>query len=61
MARLRQTAERDPARAIALAREGNRRFPDSPDAPERTSIPIHTLAQQHRNIRLNDAGVLVYE
>jgi hypothetical protein len=95
MARLRQTAERDPAWAIALAREDNQRFPDSPDAPERASILIHALAEQgqamqargeaeevvnrypdsqwvreierftgahrHRNIRLNDAGVLVYE
>lgn len=94
MTRLRRTAESDPARAIALAREGNQRFPDSADAPERTSILIHALAAEglamqargeaeemvnrypdsqwvreierftgahrHRNIRLNDAGVLVY-
>src|SRR3954462_2266722 len=41
MARLRQLAEHDPQRAVAVAREGNRRFPDSPYAPERTSILIH--------------------
>lgn len=31
-------------RAIQLAREGNRRFPDSALAPERESILIHALA-----------------
>ncbi len=44
MARLRAVAPGDPALAITLAREGNRRFPDSADAPERTSILIHALA-----------------
>src|SRR5437763_16050823 len=45
MARLRELAGRDPQRAVAVAREGNRRFPDSPFAPERTSILIHALAE----------------
>ena len=44
MARLRSIADKDPAQAIALAREGNRRWPNSADAPERTSILIHALA-----------------
>jgi hypothetical protein len=44
MARLRAVAPGDPALAVTLAREGNRRFPDSTDAPERTSILIHALA-----------------
>ncbi|HXJ21375.1 MAG TPA: hypothetical protein VMT03_14180 [Polyangia bacterium] len=44
MARLRSAAQTDPPLAIALAREGNRRFPDSADAPERTSILVHALA-----------------
>jgi hypothetical protein len=44
MTRLRAAAESDPALAITLAREGNRRFPDSADAPERTSILIHALS-----------------
>jgi hypothetical protein len=76
MVRLRSTKESDPTAAIGLARDGNRRFPDSADAPERTSILIHALASQgassearveqftgahrHRNIRLNDAGQLEY-
>lgn len=46
MAQLRQAANSDPARAVLLAREGNRRFPESTDAPERTSILIHALASQ---------------
>lgn len=43
MARLRVIKDRDPAGAVTLAREGNRRFADSPDAPERTSVLIHAL------------------
>src|SRR3954462_8914457 len=95
MARLRHLAEHDSARAVALAREGNRRFPDSPDAPERTSILIHALAEEgeamkargeaekmvnhypdsewvreierftgahrHRNLRITDAGAMIYQ
>jgi hypothetical protein len=95
MARLRSAAGSDPALAVQLAREGNHRFPDSRDAPERTSILIHALAgenlsreargeaenmvnhypdsewvreierftgaHRHRNIRVNDAGILEYQ
>jgi hypothetical protein len=95
MARLRQLAEHDPQRAVAVAREGNRRFPDSPQAPERTSILIHALAEEgesmkargeaeemvnhypdsdwvreierftgahrHRNLRITDAGAMIYQ
>lgn len=32
--------------AIQLARDGNRRFPDSDSAPERASILIHALADE---------------
>lgn len=94
MSRLRSIAASDPAQAIALAREGNRRWPHSADAPERTSILVHALAaagrsaeargeaermvnqapdspwvreveqftgaHRHRNVRVNDAGVLEY-
>jgi hypothetical protein len=48
MARLRALKDTDPARAVELAREGNRRFPDSPDAPERASILIHALGNLGR-------------
>lgn len=44
MIRLRAIKETDPAGAVALAREGNRRFPDSADAPERASILVRALA-----------------
>jgi len=38
--------DKDPALAMALAREGNRRFSASSDAAERSSILIHALAEQ---------------
>ena len=46
MDRLRRVKEENPATAVALAREGNFRFPDSPDAAERSSILVHALAAQ---------------
>jgi hypothetical protein len=48
MTRLRAIASSDPGAAAELAREGNSRFPDSADAPERTSILIHALAALDR-------------
>jgi len=45
MARLR-SMKGNAAAAIDLARDGNKRFPDTADAPERTSILIHALASQ---------------
>ena len=45
MARLR-SMKGNAAAAIELARDGNKRFPDTADAPERTSILIHALASQ---------------
>jgi hypothetical protein len=44
MASLRSIKDSDLSRAVELAREGNRRFPDSPDAPERASVLIHSLS-----------------
>ena len=46
MARLRSVAGSNFPLAVELARAGNRRFPDSPNAPERASILIHALAAQ---------------
>ena len=46
MARLRAVASSDYPLAVELARAGNRRFPDSPEAPERASLLIHALAAQ---------------
>jgi len=48
MARLRELSATDSAQAVELARAGNRRFPDSADAPERSSILIHALANLGR-------------
>ena len=49
MIQLRGAAGTDSVRAIELAEDGNRRFPDSADAPERTSILIHALAAEGRS------------
>ena len=46
MRALRSARDNDAVLAVELAREGNRRFPNSADAPERTSILIHALAAQ---------------
>jgi len=46
MRELRSANGNDPALAVTLAREGNRRFATSPDAPERASILIHALSEQ---------------
>ena len=48
MVRLREVAKTDSTQAIELARAGNRKFPDSPDAPERASILIHALVTQNQ-------------
>lgn len=48
MTRLRAAAASDTPYAIDLAHEGNSRFPDSADAPERNSILIHALARLGR-------------
>ncbi|HTQ04998.1 MAG TPA: hypothetical protein VMI54_14135 [Polyangiaceae bacterium] len=45
MTLLRSANGNDPTLAVELAREGNRRFPESSDAPERTSILVHALAE----------------
>jgi hypothetical protein len=48
MSELRNFKDTDPEFAIERAREGNRRFPDSAEAPERSSILIHALAAAGR-------------
>ena len=48
MEKLREVAKKDSAQAIELARAGNKRFPDSPDAPERAYILIHALITQNQ-------------
>jgi hypothetical protein len=48
MAHLREVAKTDSAQAVEIARAGNKQYPDSPDAPERTSILIHALVTQDK-------------
>ena len=48
MAKLRDVAQQDSAQAIDLARAGNKKYPDSPDAPERSFILIHALITQNQ-------------
>ena len=49
MQRLRKLKDSEPAAAVELARDGNRRFAESHEAPERASILIHALAQLERS------------
>jgi cytoskeletal protein RodZ len=48
MAQIRRVRATNPELAIQLARDGNRRFPNSDDAPERASIMIHALSAVNR-------------
>ena len=48
MVRLRQLGETDPPLTLRLAREGNDRFPNSPDAPERAFIVVKSLVDMTR-------------
>ncbi len=48
MVRLRQLEETDPPLSLRLAREGNARFPTSPDAPERAFIVVKSLVDLAR-------------
>jgi hypothetical protein len=48
MGMLRQLVETDPQRAIEIARMGNRRFPKSPEAAERSLIVVKGLAKLKR-------------
>ena len=48
MVRLRQLEETDPPLSLRLARNGNARFPNSPDAPERAFIVVKSLVDMAR-------------
>jgi hypothetical protein len=48
MVRLHQLEETDPPLSLRLAREGNARFPNSPDAPERAFIVVKSLVDMAR-------------
>ena len=44
MATLHGIGDRDPARSLELARDGNQLFPNSPNAAERAAIVVKSLA-----------------
>jgi len=44
MIELRRAKDSDPELSLSLARDDNRRFPESVDAPERASIIVHALS-----------------
>jgi len=46
MARLRLIEDRDPAVALALAREGNALYPNSSESAERAMVVVKSLARQ---------------
>ncbi|MGA2449841.1 MAG: hypothetical protein ABTD50_14265 [Polyangiaceae bacterium] len=48
MAQLHGLAQTNPEASLQLAREGNARFPDSPDAPERGWIVVKALTNMRR-------------
>jgi hypothetical protein len=48
MLELRQMRQSDPELSLWLAREGNQRFPSSPDAAERASIVVKSLMRMGR-------------
>jgi TolA-binding protein len=48
MVRLHQLAETNPPLSLELARQGNARFPHSPDAPERAFIVAKSLVDMGR-------------
>ncbi len=48
MAKLHELGETNPEASLALARQGNAQFPDSPDAPERGWIVVKALTNMRR-------------
>ena len=56
MAALRDVGGTAPERSIALARDGQRRFPNSADAPERAFIIVQSLVNLRRFHEARDAA-----
>jgi TolA-binding protein len=54
MAAIRDLGASDPARALELSREGNRRFPNSADAAERSWTICKSLAALGRSAEARD-------
>ena len=54
MERLRGLESSDPPLTLSLAREGNARFPNSPDAPERAWMVVRSLVNMQRFSEAHD-------
>ena len=59
MARLRALAGTNSPLTLQLAREGNIRFPDSPDAPERAWMVVKSLANLERFKDAHDEAAIM--
>jgi hypothetical protein len=59
MAELRRLGDSDPNRSLTLAREGNMRFPDSPDAPERAWRVVKSLVNLQQFHEARDEAVVM--
>jgi hypothetical protein len=56
MGELRRARDSDPELCLSLARDGNRRFSESADAPERASVIVHALSTLGRTSEARGEG-----
>lgn len=61
MSTLRELRGSDPERTLALARDGNRRFPDSPDVAERSWVIVKSLSDLGRHDEARAEGRILLE
>jgi hypothetical protein len=61
MAQLREMRQSDPELSLRLAREGNERFPGSPDAAERAAIVVKSLMRMGRADEATDEARTMVE
>jgi hypothetical protein len=61
MSTLRDLRGSDPERTLALARDGNRRFPDSPDVAERSWVIVKSLSDLGRHDEARAEGRVLLE
>ncbi|MES1188918.1 MAG: hypothetical protein ABUL60_34195 [Myxococcales bacterium] len=61
MSTLRELRGSDPERTLALARDGNRRFPDSPDVAERSWVVVKSLSDLGRHDEARAEGRILLE
>jgi hypothetical protein len=61
MATLRELRGSDPERTLALARDGNQRFPNSPDVAERSWVIVKSLSDLGRHDEARAEGRILLE